>query len=283
MKKLATHIILPVLCLVSLSTKAAPIVSQDSTKITHTIDGSISEWKADKFETDKETSMQYAIDHDKDNFYFAVKVPDQRLQMKMIGLGMELYIDKKGKKKEGTGIEFPIKKEGGFGGGFGGGGRGGGREGGDQNGGSQQRPDPKEMRDRLASTMILLKTFGMEDQEDKQQLIVVENGVNIAFDWDESNALIIEYLVPVKFISSPANLSGKPLGIGWKINGIEIPSSGMASSNSSAASIPGGRGGGGGSRTGSGAPPPRAGNVDFNSSDSRMKEQSYWTKYTANF
>ena len=123
----------------------------------------------------------------------------------------------------------------------------------------------------------------MEDQEDKQQLIVVENGVNIAFDWDESNALIIEYLVPVKFISSPANLSGKPLGIGWKINGIEIPSSGMASSNSSAASIPGGRGGGGGSRTGSGAPPPRAGNVDFNSSDSRMKEQSYWTKYTANF
>jgi uncharacterized membrane protein YgcG len=258
-------------------------MNDTTAKIMHVVDGNTSEWKAEKFEVDKETGIAYAIDHDANNIYLAMKVSDQRTQMKLMMQGMNLYIDKKGKRKEGTGIEFPIKKEGG--GGFGGRG-GGGRpsRGDDQNGGAQG-PDLKEMRENLAATMILLKTFGLEDQEDKQQMIVVENGVNIAFEWDENNAFHVEYLVPIRFIGNQAALNGKPLGIGWKINGVELPSSAPAASVPSGGSIGrgGSGGGGGGGRGGGNSGAGRANAPSFDASDSRFKEQSIWTKYVINF
>ncbi len=274
--------ILPVVCLFATKSMANGLHLNDTTaKITHVVDGNTSEWKADKFEVDKETGIAYSIDHDANNIYLAMKVSDQRTQMKLMMQGMNLYIDKKGKRKEGTGIEFPIKKEGG--GGFGGRGGGGRAPRGEDQGGGGQGPDMKEMRDNLAATMILLKTFGFEDQEDKQQMIVVENGVNVAFDWDQANNFYIEYQVPLRFIGPQASLNGKPLGIGWKINGIEIPSSAAVASVPSGGSI--GRGGSGGGRGGGGgnSGAGRANAPSFDASDSRFKEQSIWTKYVINF
>ena len=275
--------ILPVVCLFATKSMANGLHMNDTTaKIAHVVDGNTSEWKADKFEVDKETGIAYSIDHDANNIYLAMRVSDQRTQTKMMMQGMNLYIDKKGKKKEGTGIEFPIKKEGG--GGFGG--RGGGRaaRGGDQNGGAQG-PDLKEMRENLAATMIILKTFGFEDQEDKQQMIVVENGVNVAFEWDDSNTFHLEYMVPIRFIGTQAALNGKPLGIGWKINGVEAPQA--VSSSTAIVGVPAGgsigRGGSGGGRGGGNSGAGRANAPSFDTSDSRFKEQSIWTKYVINF
>lgn len=289
MRHLGLIAILPVICLCATKSIANRVTMHDTTtKINHVVDGNISEWKADQFEVDKETHVAYAIDHDSNNLYLAVKTADQRTQMKMMMQGMYLYIDKKGKRKEGTGIEFPVKRE--SGGGFGQRG-GGGRGRGDEQNGSPQAPGQKEMRERLAATMIILKTFGFEDQEDRQQLILAENGVNVAFDWDDANNFYIEYQVPIRFIGNQASLNGKPLGIGWKINGMEAPAApggdGRTIVSQEIVGVPAGSSpgrGGSSSGGGRGGGVNRAGSVDFNaSSDSRFREQNIWTKYVINF
>jgi hypothetical protein len=54
--------------------------------------------------------LKYAIDNDKQNLYLALSIAGFREQMKIMRQGMDPYIDPKGKKKEGKGIEFPVKR-----------------------------------------------------------------------------------------------------------------------------------------------------------------------------
>ncbi len=273
MRKISQLVVIILLCQYPIVMTAQETQVSDSTKpIFHIIDGDLSEWHADKFDTDKDTRIQYAFDNDREYIYLAVKVPTQPLQMKMIMQGMKLYIDRKGKKREGTGIEFPIKKEGGFRGG------GGGRPGAEEvvnDGSKRQGPDPKAMRDNLTALMIFLKTFGLEGKEDRSQIINAENEVNISFNWDEANDLSIEYLVPMKFIGNHAELNGKPIGIGWKIAGAEQQAGDSGFGNVPSANA--GRGGASG-RTGGGA-----GNLNRNlfpgGAGNRSSEQNIWTKY----
>lgn len=253
---------------------------RDSARINHILDGNISEWNPARFETDKETNIQYAIDHDANNLYLAVKVTDPQLQMKMMTLGMDLYMDTKGRKRERTGIGFPLKRESGGGRGF--------RPGAEQ--GEGGRPDPKEMRERLAATMILLKTFGFDDKEDQNQLISQPNGINLAFDWDDANHFSIEYLVPLSFLGGQTALTGKTLGIGWKINGMEMQNAGgPVAVTTQLVGVPAGSGrpsGGGNGRTGgarAGGGNTGGGGAGFASVDNRMREQSFWTKYVMSF
>lgn len=277
MKKKLFVAILPMLCLL---TSPQAKMASDSARINHVLDGNINEWNPGRFETDKETNIQYAIDHDASNLYLAMKVTDHQLQMKMMSLGMDLYMDNKGRKRERTGISFPLKREGG-------GGRGG-RPGGEP--GEGGRPDPKEMRERLAATMILLKTFGFDDKEDQNQLINQPNSINLAFDWDEANNFYIEYLVPLSFLGGQTALTGKTLGIGWKINGMELQNAGVpVATSTQLVGVPAGSGrptGGGSGRTGgarAGGGNTGGGGANFGSVDSRMKDQSFWTKYVMSF
>jgi hypothetical protein len=275
MRKLFPQAALVLACLYAPAIYAHEKNFTDTIAIVHQLDGNLSEWKPEAFTTDGETKIQYALHHDASNLYLALRVSDPAEQMKMMMQGMYLYVDKKGKKRENTGIEFPVKRSrDGGGGGFGGGRP----SGADENGGG--RPDPKAMRERMASMMIFLKSFGFGDGEEKTQLITQADAVNVAFDWDENNQFMIEYLIPMKLLGDKEELAGKPLGIGWKINGIQAPSA----SGSDFASVPGGsagRGGGGGGRgPATRSSTPRA---DFSSNDSRFREQSFWTKYTLNF
>ncbi len=280
MRKLLSMACVPVLCLFVCSAKASGPKTTDTGKINHVLDGNINEWKADKFETDKETNILYAMDHDANNLYLAMKITDMPMQMKVMMRGMSLYIDKNGKKKERTGIEFPVKRDAGaagFGGRRGGGGAG------EEGGG---RPDPKEMRERLAAGMVLLKTFGFDDQEEKTQLINQPGGANVAFDWDDANNFFIEYQVPLSLLGQPAALNGKTLGIGWKIFGMELPSSSSSSMAAPPGGSFGGRGGGGGTTNRTGGARAGGGNTsgggNFGGMESQMKEQSFWTKYILN-
>lgn len=249
----------------------------DTGKILHVIDGNLSEWNQAKFETDKETLINFAFDHDLTNLYLAMKISSNSAQMKMMMQGMVLYLDKKGKKREGTGIIFPIKQ-----------GRPPVNFAGTGNGNSSvpsnpnPLPDPKVIRENLAKNMILLKTFGFDDKEDIMQLIDVPGSVNISYDWNDANEMFIEYLVPISYLGTPSDLINKPLGIGWKINGVELAS--VAVQTTSLVSRFSGSGGGAGSRAGgrTGSEIPGS-NVNFQSKDSRFKEQYIWNKYVLTF
>jgi len=280
MRKLAGKAILVLVCLYTKQTMAAIVVVTDTTKIVHTIDGNISEWKVDSFETDKDSQMQFAVDHDANYLFVAVKISDQRTQMKMMTQGMNMYIDRKGKHKESTGINFPMAQ-----------GRDALRSVYSNNSDAQTPPDPKAIREALASKMFLLKTFGFEDREDKQQMIVDEAGISVSFDWDQENNMYIEYLVPLPFLGKNSDLNGKTISVGWQLNkmsgmggGDNTGSAPPVVTSSRIVAVPAGSSPGGvGRSTGrSGASLPSV-NSSIPKSMAPANEHIFWTKHTISF
>jgi hypothetical protein len=241
----------------------------DSTVIEHKLDGTINEWPVDKFSSDKETNIQYAIDNDAQNLYLAMKITSQGEQMKLMRMGMKLFIDLKGKHKENLGVEFPLKKI----------------DNPDFSGAPPQshgqrteeagKPDLKRMRMMLALNLIGMNLFGFTNGEPVEQSLEIEGSVKIAFDWDSTDIMHIEYLVPLKMLGEIPSLHQKIVSIGWKISGMEMPSgSNNLAGRPGGGGSPGGRPprGAGGSRPGGGT-----GQVDM---EKMMKEQEIWTKYT---
>jgi len=233
----------------------------DSTVIIHNQDGTTTEWPAERFETDKETNITYAVDNDAENLYVAMRITDQPEQMKMMRMGMRFFIDVKAKKKENMGIEFPVKRE-------------------NAEGSGDGSRDPKAMRDAMMMNMIYMRIFGFEGQDDpKDQGLTMNNTANIAYTWDSTNVLSIEYRIPLKMIDKISNLNNKEITLGCKVNGMDFSSGG---------GTPGGSGGRGSfsART-AGRGNRSSGSGNAASDDARrenfekmMKEQSVWTKYT---
>ncbi|HVT86172.1 MAG TPA: hypothetical protein VHD35_13290 [Chitinophagaceae bacterium] len=283
-----THIFPAIFCLIasgySYANEGAIKKSiADSGIINHVLDGSTSEWPDSKFETDKETNIKYAIDNNSENLFLALTVPDIRTQMKMMRLGMNLFIDLKGKKKENRGIEFPVKREDG---GFSGSRSDDQRNNQDENNGQQRRPDVKAIRSAMALNLLYIKLFGFTDGDPVQQGLQTVGSAQVAFAWDSSDVMHIEYEVPLKLLNeNVAALNQKNISIGWKINGVDVPTSTGSSfgtssfgNNSSGGSGRGGRNGGGFSRSGGSG----ENSSNFSQADrEKMTEpQSFWTKYT---
>ena len=242
----------------------------DSGIIQHTLNGSTDEWPAEKFTTDKETDIIYAIDNDAQNLYLALKITNQGEQIKMMSMGMKLFIDLKGKHKEDLGVEFPVKRSDGFSN------PGAGLPPPSQGQGEEQRvkPDMKIMRMRFVANIISMNLFGFSDEDQLNQNLETEGSVMIAYDWDTMNVMHIEYLLPLKMLDDKTSLDQKTVSIGWKVKGLELPSgsggvSGRPAGAGSSGSRPSGRSGGG--RPGGGS------QADF---DKMSKEQQFWAKYT---
>lgn len=257
----------------------------DTTVINHVPDGSTGEWPDDKFETNTETGIKYAVDNDGTSLYIAMLVPETRLQMKMMRQGMDLYIDLKEKKKENRGIGFPVKQEnnGFMQGGFGN------RAGGEQQEGEdrqQRTPDWKAIHAQMTLNLVAMKIFGFDDIEDREQGIHMPNTANVYFSWDSLNVMHIEYKVPLSMLDKDiASLNNKTTSIGWKIKKFEMP--GGTGTGSAGGSGGFGRGGGGrggfsgGGRGGSGGGfRGSSGESGESGRETMMKEQNFWTKYT---
>lgn len=154
----------------------------DTLLITHTLDGNIAEWPAEKFATDKATNIRYAIDNDSQNLFLAINVSGKNEQQRIMQQGMSFFIDVKGKKRENRGVQFPLGLEYGF-------------------------------------TIENMKVFGFGSGEPLQQNVKTEGTINIAIALDTSYTLSIEYNIPLKMIeTSVAELKDKKISIGWKIN-----------------------------------------------------------------
>jgi len=90
--------------------------------------------------------------------------------------------------------------------------------------------------------------------------------------------MYIEYLVPLNFLGGHAALAGKPLSIGWKINGIAEQNPEQLSTSTTLVGRPSG---GGGGRTTRGPTTTTTSSAPV--IEERFKEQSFWTKYTPIF
>jgi hypothetical protein len=252
----------------------------DTVKQAHVIDGTLNEWAADSFTADKETEISYAVDNDAHQLYIALKITNQRTQFRLMRLGMNVFIDIKGKHKEGTSIEFPLKNspldaanQGG--GGFGGGGRQ--RA---ENGESGGRPDPQQMRQQFAARLFAMKIAGFEGQQDEMTLgLNNDNGINVAFSWDEANVMYIEYGIPITSIGTIANLTGKKISLGIRLN---APSNAVTTSSTSLAGVTS-SGGTVGARGGVPRSMGGTGGGAQNAQQNAMTEINIWTKYDMKF
>ena len=246
----------------------------DSSIINHTLNGATDEWPAEKFTTDKETDILYAIDNDAKNLYLALKITNQGEQIKMMSMGMKLFIDLKGKHKEDLCVEFPFKKGDGFSN------PGAGLPPPQSQGQSDEqrgKPDMKKIRMMFVANIISMNLYGFNEEDQLNQNLETEGSVMIAYDWDSTDVMHIEYMVPLKMLDDKTSFDQKTISIGWKVKGLELPSGSGGSSGR-----PGGAGSAGGrpsGRSGGGRPGGGGSQADF---DKMSKEQQFWSKYTFN-
>ncbi|HEV8507864.1 MAG TPA: hypothetical protein VGQ53_20805 [Chitinophagaceae bacterium] len=249
------------------------------TTINHVLDGKLNEWPVEKIETDPATQFKYAIDNDKQNLYLVLTVANFREQMKIMHQGMDLYFDPKDKKKEGKGIEFPVRRDQSnddlimnY--------RNQGNENAGQESQEQRKSAMKTIRAEMALNLNSMKVFGFSEDKSEEQGLVMPGSANIAFSWDSTDAMNIEYKIPLSLFGTVSSLDQKGISIGWKVIGIQFSAHHADSAESSAGEEGRHRGGGYG---GSGRHGGYGGHGNANSqqgAESMMKDQSFWAKYT---
>ena len=160
---------------------------KDTTVVIHVLDGNTAEWPGEKFKTDKETNIEYAVDNDNQTLFLAILISDKTIQKKVMQEGLNLFIDTKGKKKENKGIEFPLRME------------------------------------NSASTESM-KLFGFGNGEPFVQAIKAEGTANIAISWDSAFVVHIEYNIPLIMLEKTlGELNNKKISIGWGLKESEVP------------------------------------------------------------
>lgn len=264
------NIFLLLVILINFSFKGGATLSKtypsknDTILINHTLDGNINEWPLAKFELNKETEIKYAVDNDAKNLYVAMIIPKFATQIKMIRQGMEFYIDLKGKKREGKGIEFPIKSEA------------------PNNFDFNNTKDinKKGIISIVSMNLLSLKLLGFSDgnAEPVKQSISTKGSVNIQSAWDSADVMYVEYNIPLSLLGENSSTQ-KVISLGWKINGVEMQSNNRVPvyTTREIVAVP------------AGSLPPSQSRISNRSTissskqpnmDSKMKEQSFWTKYT---
>jgi len=122
----------------------------------------------------------------------------------------------------------------------------------------------------VASNPATMRLFGFSDSEPAILNIRSEATINIAFSWDSSNVLNIEYSIPLKILEEPVSgLSNKKISVGWKLNEAEA-----SFSNTQLVGVPSG------SRSRAAAP--NSAGSEFPQSTA-IKYKSFWTSHTIIF
>ena len=117
-----------------------------------------------------------------------------------------------------------------------------------------------------------MRLFGFLDAEPATLSISAEGTANIAFSWDSSNVLHIEYNIPLKLLDKTVpGLNNKKISVGWKLNEADMNNALATSQLTAVAS-------GGRNRA---AAPNRTGS-DFPQSTT-IKYKSFWTSHTIIF
>jgi hypothetical protein len=77
----------------------------------------------------------------------------------------------------------------------------------------------------------------------------MRGSANIAFAWDSTDVMNIEYRIPLSFLEASSSLDQKDISIGWKVNGFQFSSNHSGESSTGEGRHGGGGGYGGGAGT----------------------------------
>jgi hypothetical protein len=79
--------------------------SSDSTIV---VDGNLDEWERPLKEAREYSGVQYNTGNDAESFYICLRINDKTIQRRIMGLGLSIYLDTLGKRKEKIGIGYPL-------------------------------------------------------------------------------------------------------------------------------------------------------------------------------
>lgn len=243
-----------------------------------TIDGKCHEWPSFFRFYISGAKLQFDFYNDSTNLYLCVKAVDMEAQARLMHAGLDLWFDPTGKKKQKTGIAFPLKLEGAPG------------EVHHHYKNSDPSAEPSEksqtarLKERVLFAQASIKVTGMIDVKEPEILLQNKYGIEVAYDWDSLNILAIEYKIPLSLIYQHQILPGDlehPMGLGIVVGALETPhnTSSPGGQGSQHGGMGGGMNGGGmnGSRGGS-----RGSSSQNNLANDRFNgdnaEQKVWLK-----
>jgi hypothetical protein len=184
-----------------------------------TIDGNAADWDLSRFNYNKNSNLFYAVANDSTCLYLCVRVVDEKVQKKLMRSGMTIWFDPRGKKKELTGIHYPL---------------GTGTKQKDIQPVHQANAQPDKKKEKL---MYLLQLEDMELIGFKENLNGFINHKNnttgflASVDWDSLGVLVYEARVPVSAFNEDIRKS-EPLSVGFFIKGLENPNAGKEAATS---------------------------------------------------
>ncbi len=246
-----------------------------------TIDGDLNEWGDSLRYYNEDQKLYYTLANDKDNLYMAIRINDRSEQRRILGAGLTLSIDTKGKKKETFSVTFPI------------GGKPDMAPDDDTQSLDGSKPNAVDNHDeKLKANLTKLRQIrvtGFKDVE--SELITTSNtyGFKVAIDFDKDGNLICEAAIPLSLFHAD-DIGKTEWAFNFKINGIVRPSQKRndengGTENQGRSGRSGGMGGGGlgGSRgmRGGGSRGMRGGNTGGESTDRSELSRSvdFWEKF----
>ena len=260
--------------------------SQDAMSVWDTsgirIDGKFKEWPSFFRFYISGAKLQFDFCNDSSNVYICIKAVDMEAQSRLMHSGVDLWFDPMGKKKQKTGISFPMKLEGAPGDAprrM--------RANSDPSSEPSERSRASKLRERVLFAQNIIKVTGMIDVKEPEISLQNKYGIEIAYDWDSLNILAIEYKIPLSLIlQHPVQASDMlhPMGMAIAVGAVESNHAATAPESHSQSGQQRGMGGGGmggngaGSRGGGG----RGGNSQNNLANDRFNndgsEQKVWLK-----
>lgn len=169
------------------------------------INGYADEWPETFRYYDGNTMLQFAIANDTGNVYICLKANDANTQRNLIHAGLNIWLDPKGKKKELTGVVFPMRKEMAM----------------PMQGQISQRRGMNEMKQQVLLSQNTLVVYGLAGTG--KEIVPIKGntyGVETAISWDSLDIMVIEYKIPVAALlthSFSAADTGKLLSFGLVI------------------------------------------------------------------
>jgi hypothetical protein len=208
------------------------------------IDGIAADWKNTPFTFDPATTLRYAISNDTANLYLCVTATTAGLERKIFHMGMKVYFDTSGQRREACGVQFPMPV--------------------DDNafqliaaaGNGQEKSSFDEYRKFIKLQENQYETFGFPGGGNGMNALGSSDYISVAFDLDAEDIFIYELKIPLKSLYGgpiPPGAFSKEMSLGLDIPGVPksddpnaaIPSEiGMPGSNMTGARIGMGKGGG---------------------------------------
>jgi hypothetical protein len=189
------------------------------------VDGKNTEWTSPLPHYDKMTGINYDVANDSRNIYFILRIADEVVQQKIFQNGLEVWLNKDGKKKMTSGITYPmaVTKP--------------------TTGVTPQKSTTAKIESPLNATELTLTGFFLENGKQP----VKGCPVHVALSKDSFNCLIYELAVPFntfyKEKLTPEDISTK-LFIGFVVKAPSLES--IAASGMGGMGMPGMGGGMGG-------------------------------------